>query len=226
MTHARPVVAIDGLAASGKSALCALLAQRLGFAHLNTGLFYRAVAHVALTAGHNPEDEEAVVTEMQRHTFVPALEGDGVAVMRVDGIDVTAALSGAAVSAAASVVGKHPKVRALLLDSQRNAFPGRGLVAEGRDMGTVVFPDAELVFFVEADIEVRAKRRCAQLCERGEVVPYEQVKSELEVRDARDASRAHAPMKASERAIIIDNSERPLAETLEQMYQEVIKGLP
>jgi cytidylate kinase len=225
MTQRRPVIAIDGLAASGKSALCALLAKRLGFAHLNTGLFYRAVAHVVLGAGKDPENEGAVVAEMQRHTFIPSLDSAGRAVMRVDGVDVSEELTRSAVSAASSVVAKHPDVRKLLLDSQREAFPGTGLVAEGRDMGSVVFPNAEVVFFVEADLEIRAERRLAQLRERGEVVSLEQVIADLQARDERDASRTHAPMKAADGAMIIDNSQRPIEETLEQMYDEVIRRL-
>lgn len=225
MDQRRPVIAIDGLAASGKSALCGLLAKRLGFAHLNTGLFYRAVAYVVLAAGMDPEDESAVITEMQRHTFVPSLDGNGQAVMRVDGVDVSEELTRSPVSAASSVVAKHPGVRSLLLASQREAFPGTGLVAEGRDMGTVVFPNAEVVFFVEADLEIRARRRLAQLQDRGENVSLEQVKADVSARDERDTSRAHAPMKAADGSIIIDNSHRPLEETFEQMYQEAIHRL-
>ena len=221
--ESRTVIAIDGLAASGKSAICALLAQRLGFAHLNTGLFYRAVAYVVLQAGKDPEQEDLVVAEMEQHTYLPSLNADGSAVMKVDGVDVSPELTHSAVSAASSIVAKHPRVRAFLLEPQRHAFPGTGLIAEGRDMGTVVFPDAAMAFFVEADLNVRAERRLAQLKARGEEVSLEQVRNDLQVRDHRDGTRADAPMRAADGAVIIDNSVRPLAEVVEVMYRECVK---
>ena len=219
----RGVVTVDGLGASGKSALARMLADRLGFAHLNSGLLYRATAFLAQRAGLSLDDGTKIAEELLKHSV--ALKHDALlgAVVLINGGQYEAELMSRRISEAASQVARHQAVRAHLLGIQQTAFVPMGVVAEGRDMGTVVFPEARVKFFVEARLEVRAERRCEQLRHNGQAADREGVASELEARDLRDATRATAPMKAAEGAIIIDNSDTALEETVEHMY-EIVKA--
>ena len=219
--HVRSVVTVDGGGASGKSALARLLAERLGYAHLNSGLLYRAAAFLADNAGISLTDGESVRAHLAKHsielTYDPALG----AVVTIDGSEHEAELMSRRISEAASQVAKHKQVREFFLNVQRHAFEPMGVVAEGRDMGTIVFPDAPVKFFVDARLDVRARRRLEQLQARGQQGDFEGIKRELAERDERDASRSTAPMKPADGAIIIDNSDTPLSDTVERMLQLV-----
>lgn len=218
----RKVVTVDGLAASGKTALAKGLAERLGFGHLNSGLFYRATALLAYENGTDMEHADAVSELVRNHRFELVKKLAGEVDLLIDGASRIHDLSSEQISKGASRVAQHPEVRELLLPSQKNAFPGVGLVAEGRDMGTIVFPQAPVKFFVEARLDVRAKRRAAQLIEKGETVDIQAIQRELRERDERDAHRAVAPMKPAEGAVLIDNSDEPLEAIVEKMYQAVL----
>jgi cytidylate kinase len=222
MVNDRIVVTVDGLAASGKTALAKGLADRLGFGHLNSGLFYRATALIAHEHGAEVDLAQGVSQLLRVHRFELMKKLDGEIDFLVDGVSRIHELSSEQISRGASRVAQHAEVRELLLESQKNAFPGYGLVAEGRDMGTIVFPGAPVKFFVEARLDVRTKRRAAQLVQRGEVVDLEAIQRELQERDQRDAQRAVAPMKPAEGAVLIDNSEEPLEMIIERMYQAVL----
>ncbi|HKE39822.1 MAG TPA: (d)CMP kinase [Casimicrobiaceae bacterium] len=199
---AAPVIAIDGPAASGKGTIAKHVAQALGFRYLDSGALYRLVALKALQTQTSLGDERAL--EALASDLPVAFAGD---IILLDGADASAAIRAEAVSEAASRVATHTGVRSALLSRQR-AFRGEpGLVAEGRDMGTVVFPDAALKVYVTASPEERARRRYNQLIEKGNSVTLESLLLDIRERDARDSTRATAPMKPAPGALILDTTD-------------------
>ena len=207
-----PVIAVDGPAASGKGTVAAGVAQALGFHLLDSGSLYRLVANKALAEKVDPDDGPALAA------IAEALDVDfrDGRIAR-DGRDVTNAIRSEAVSAAASRVAVHPAVRAALLARQR-AFRRRpGLVADGRDMGTVVFPDAFLKVFVTATPEERARRRHKQLIEKGISITMESLLRDIRERDARDVSRASAPLRAAADAVILDTTDMTIAAAVDSV---------
>ena len=190
------IVAIDGPAGSGKGTLAKRLAAHFGFAHLDTGLIYRAVGHAMLRAGLDPEDQAAA--ERAAKALDPAMFADP-------------ALRGDEAANAASKVSAIPAVRAALLEFQRRfaaSPPGgaKGVVLDGRDVGTVVCPDAQVKLFLTATPEVRAERRVKELRERGLEAIYARVLQDLNERDARDRARAVAPLIPAKDALVLDTS--------------------
>lgn len=185
-----PVIAIDGPAAAGKGTLARRLAAALGLAYLDTGLLYRAVGRRVLDAGAAPSDP--VAAEAAAHALVAA------DLLRTD-------LRGPEADQASSLVAKVPAVRAALLAFQRS-FAGQGAVLDGRDIGTVVIPDATIKLFVTADLSARARRRWLELQGRGVLSPLGQVEAELQARDAQDAARTAAPLKAAPDAMVLDTT--------------------
>lgn len=202
----RIVITVDGLAGTGKSSLSAALAKELGFIHFNSGLVYRALGWFAVNNGVDPGDESELVRLLGVHRF--ELDGDAEQkpFVRVDGVAVNVDLDVQDVADAASKLAQFKEVRDLLRPVQQTAFLGRPLVAEGRDMGTVVFPDARVKFFVEVPEMIRAKRRCQQLRVKGIDVKLEEVLSQIAERDNRDSQRAFGPTVAAQDSISVDNS--------------------
>ncbi len=205
-----PIVAIDGPAGAGKSSVARRVADELGFVLVDTGALYRAVA-LAAKRSQVPFDDGkgvgALAQELVRARSI-TFERDparGVRVM-LAGEDVSEAIRTPDVGMGASTVSAHPEVRAALLDIQRQAGNSGGVVLEGRDIGTVVFPDAELKIFLTARAEVRGQRRFDELRGRGEVVTYEQTLADVQRRDQQDTSRAAAPRRCADDAIEIDSS--------------------
>jgi CMP/dCMP kinase len=199
------IVAIDGPAGVGKSTVAKLLASRLGFLYLDTGALYRAVAWAVLYHGIEPADADAVAALLPKLSLHMQVTNDDVTVV-VNGKDVTKDLRTPAVSAAASVVSAVPAVRAWLLPVQRQIGQKGSVVAEGRDIGTKVFPSAPVKFFLEADPTVRAQRRHRELVAAGHGSGIEQTSAELAGRDNRDRSRSAAPLVAADDAHHIDTS--------------------
>ncbi|MEW9305736.1 (d)CMP kinase [Labrys neptuniae] len=186
------IIAIDGPAASGKGTLAKRLAAHLGLPHLDTGLLYRAVGRAAIDGGFDLDDADATAEI-------------------ADGLDVGSLdenrLRGREMGEAASVVAAHPKVRKALLDLQRRfAHQRGGAVLDGRDIGTVIAPGAEVKIFVTADAEIRARRRHLELEKRGDAPPFESVLADIRKRDARDAGRADAPLKPAPDAHVLDTT--------------------
>ena len=221
MPEQRITITVDGQAASGKTALSRLLAEALGFAHLNSGLLYRGTAWLALSLGLDPTDTPRVIQALQQHRLSLVSGKSGQCELLVNEQVTTADLTSSAVSKGASAVGQAAEIRAILLPAQREAFPNAGLVAEGRDMGTVVFPDASVKFFVEADLAARAARRFQQMIDRGESTSVEVVAADLAARDRADEGRTVAPMVKVASSVIIDNSSAPLDETVRKMLEIV-----
>jgi cytidylate kinase len=203
-------VAIDGPAGAGKSTVSRRVADELGYVLLDTGALYRAVALASERAGV-PWDDGAGVGEVARgiasrdalrFELVP---GQASRVL-LDGEDISTAIRTQAMGQGASRVSALPEVRAALLDMQRRAAVGGGVVLEGRDIGTVVLPDAEAKFFLTASVEVRARRRLLELESRGEHPALENVVREVKERDERDSTRAAAPLRQAEDAVPVDSS--------------------
>jgi cytidylate kinase len=211
-----PIVAIDGPAGSGKSTVAKLLAKRLGFTHIDTGALYRGVALLALENKAELESEKAVVSSAKDVHF-EFRQTDAGNVLFLDGRNVGAAIRTESVGAAASVVSALPGVRALLLDLQRKQGDLGSVVLEGRDIGTVVFPKAQVKVFLTASIEARAQRRAAELEERGQKADLEQVKEEMIRRDRQDSTRAIAPLKQAEDALLVDTSGMSIESVLDRL---------
>jgi cytidylate kinase len=225
---ARPrpfIVAIDGPAGAGKSSASRLLAGRLGFALVDTGAIYRAVALAAHRRGVRFDDDAALAALLPEVEirFEAGAPGEGQRVLLAEE-DVSSAIRTPPMSLGASAVSARPVVRAGLLDLQRRlalAPTNRGAVLEGRDIGTVVFPDAEAKFFLTATPEERARRRHAELAARGDPQPYGAVLADQLRRDRDDSQRALAPLRPAADAVVVDTSGVPLAEVVESLAREV-----
>ncbi|OHC67243.1 MAG: cytidylate kinase [Rhodocyclales bacterium GWA2_65_20] len=220
-----PVIAIDGPSASGKGTVAQRVAQALGFHFLDSGALYRLTALAALRAQVALDDEPAVATLAAN---LPAeFEGDRI---RLSGDDVTAAIRSEEVGVGASKVAALPAVRAALLDRQRAYCRLPGLVADGRDMGSVVFPEAAVKVFLTASAEARAARRHKQLIEKGmpaNMLPLLQdVVREMRERDARDAARSVAPLKQCADAGLVDTTELGIDEAVAAVMDLVRRQLP
>ena len=213
-----PVITIDGPSGAGKGTIAHRLAATLGFHLLDSGAVYRAAALHALREGCDLDDEDSVMQAMKTLDahFQPTPGGVEV---RLNGELVTLTLRNESTAAAASKVAVMLRVRESLLDEQRSfrAFPG--LIADGRDMGTVVFPDAGLKVFLTASVETRAKRRAKQLKEKGIETTLARLLQEFTIRDARDSARAHSPLKPADDALIIDSSTMNIDEVVQRIAE-------
>jgi len=199
------IVAIDGPAGAGKSTAARLLAARLGYALLDTGAIYRSMALRARERGVVWDDGPGVAALADGIDIAFRLDGT-VNRVTLNGQDVTSAIRTPEMSDGASRVSALPEVRAALLGLQRRIGAGGGVVVEGRDIGTVVFPDAEAKFFLTASTDERARRRVAELAAAGKPVDADQTKAEIVARDTRDSTRAAAPLRKADDAIEIDSS--------------------
>jgi cytidylate kinase len=216
------VIAIDGPSASGKGTVAQGVAKALGFNYLNSGALYRAVAYAVLDAGADLEMESTVARIAMN--LKAKFSGEHVA---LNGQDVTDLLLSEKVTDTASRVAALPKVRAALMERQRAFRQPPGLVADGRDMGSVVFPDAALKIFLTATSEERAARRYKQLMEKGMGATMAALLKEIRERDQRDIQRATAPLKKSADAVLIDTTKQSAAEAIAQvlaLYKQASKA--
>lgn len=222
MNSLAPVITIDGPSGSGKGTVAALLAGKLGWNFLDSGALYRLLAFAARNHGVDLTNEEAlkVLAEHLDVQFGAARDGHGMVII-LEGEDVTEAIRNETVGAGASQVAALPVVRTALLQRQKAFREAPGLVADGRDMGTVVFPDAPLKIFLTASAEERARRRYLQLKARGDDVNLASLLEEIRERDERDTQRAVAPLKPAEDAIQLDSTTLSIEEVLQRILSEV-----
>ena len=225
MKRPKPVIAIDGPAGAGKSTVARNLAKALGFVLVDTGAIYRAVALAVARTKIDSSDEDTVAALagdlLRREALSFHRDADlGMRVM-LEGSDVSEAIRAPDIGIGASEVSVHPKVRAALLGLQRLAGSSGGVVLEGRDIGTVVFPDAELKFFLTASPEVRAKRRHAELSSKDDAPSYEETLLAVKRRDHQDETRAIAPLKRAADAILVDSSDLDFDGVVEKMLATV-----
>ncbi|QGG95239.1 (d)CMP kinase [Actinomarinicola tropica] len=203
------VIAIDGPAGSGKSTIARQLATRLGLQYLDTGAMYRAVAFAALRRGVDPADVDDVARLAERVDLRVDESGT-----RVDGVDATIEIRGPEVTRAVSIVAANPAVRREMVSRQREWARQRGGgVLEGRDIGTVVFPDAELKIYLTASAETRAARRSKEVAD----LDYETVAADLARRDALDQGRESDPLRTADDAVVVDTTDRTVDEVLDQL---------
>lgn len=211
-----PVITVDGPSGAGKGTLCMLLAEKLGWNLLDSGAIYRVLALAAIHHDVDLESEDALVPLAANLDVQFVAEGELVKVI-LEGEDVSNTLRTEKVGNTASKVAALPRVREALLRRQRAFSEAPGLVADGRDMGTVVFPSAEVKIFLDASAEERANRRMNQLQKKGLDVNFDSLLSEIQERDYRDRNRAVAPLRPAEDALTIDSTELTIEEVLAQV---------
>jgi len=220
----RIIVAIDGPAASGKSTTAKLLAKKLGYIYLDTGAMYRACALQAVQSGIDISDT-AAISQMMEGIELKIGHGDEGNIIWLNGLDVSSAIRTPEISSLASAISAIPDVRHKMVALQRKLGGEGGVVLDGRDIGTVVFPTAEAKFFMVADVAERAKRRALELAAKGIDTPLETVLKDLESRDTADSNRAMAPLKPADDAILIDTSKLSITEQVDKLYCFVQKLL-
>ena len=225
MSRARPVVAIDGPAGAGKTTVTQQVAARLGYSLVDTGALYRAVALAARRRGIAWDDEPGMsqVASALAEQRLLGFEEDGAAPPRVllEGEDVSSAIRDPDIGRGASIVSALPAVRAALLAMQRDAGRQGGVVLEGRDIGTTVFPDAEAKFYLTASVDVRVERRASELQARGLPANLDEVRREVMERDERDSNRAVAPLSRAVDAELVDSSAIGIEQVVERIVFKV-----
>ena len=214
-------IAIDGPSGAGKSTLARQLAKELNYLYVDTGAIYRTVALKAQRSGVQPGEREQVIPLLNGLNIRMGYGGDGLQHMYLDGEDVTEAIRVHAVSQCASLVAAIPEVRAFLLDYQRQLARENDVVRDGRDIGTVVLPNADVKIFLTASAEIRARRRLLELEQRGQSADFQTILHDIQQRDEQDRTRAVAPLRQAEDAVLLDTSGLDLAESLQAMLNIV-----
>lgn len=217
-------IAIDGPSGAGKSTLARRIAGTLGYVYVDTGAMYRTIGLAALRAGADPKDAAAVEKLLPSLALDLRYE-DGVQHMLLNGEDVSGLIRTEAVSMAASGVSAHPAVRAFLLDAQRALAQRSNVIMDGRDIGTVVLPGAQVKIFLTAAPEARARRRYDELAARGETVRYEDVLADVRQRDYNDTHRAAAPLVAAPDAVTVDTTACDFEQSAALLLQVIQKKL-
>jgi CMP/dCMP kinase len=215
------VITIDGPAGTGKSTVAREVARRLGFLFLDTGALYRAAAVAVDEADGDIEDDRIAASIVSNSRIEMTTEG-----IFVNGADVTRKIRTARFSTLSSKVAVHPSVRQALLHLQRSFREKSSLVAEGRDTGSVVFPDADLKFYLDAKPEERARRRHEELLSKGAAATYEQVLKDQEERDRRDRERDEAPLVIPQHAIVVDTTHLDVQGVIDRVYESIRDKLP
>ena len=217
------VIAIDGPAGSGKSTTAKHAAEKLGFIHINTGAMYRGIALKCIQGEIDLNSSSEINKILNQTKFEFGRESGSVLFM--DGVDISSEITSSLVTESVSRVSAVPQIREKLVQYQREMAEGLDVVLEGRDIGTVVFPDAEFKFFLIADIEERARRRKKEMETMGEIVSLRELTAELEERDRKDSTREHSPLKKAEDAVEIDTTGLSIAEQVNRIVKIVNKSI-
>ena len=216
-------VAVDGPSGAGKSTLSKAVAGELGILYVDTGAIYRTIGYYVFEKGIDPKDAPAVNAILPELDIQMRYGDDGLQRMYLNGQDVTTQIRLPQISMYASAVSAIPEVREFLLEMQRELARRSSVIMDGRDIGTVVLPDADVKIFLTAEAEVRAQRRAKELAERGTPTPFEEVLRDIQQRDCNDSHRAAAPLRQAEDAVLVDTSNLTFAES-QQKLTEIIKG--
>ena len=216
-------VAIDGPSGAGKSTLAKSLAAELQFLYVDTGAIYRTIGYYAWTHGIDPKDAAAVEAALPDIRVELRYDGEGLQRMYLNGEDVTKEIRLPQISGYASAVSAHPSVRAFLLDMQRAFAREASVIMDGRDIGTVVLPDADVKIYLTASAQARAQRRCRELEQRGTPEPFDKVLADIEKRDCDDSHRAVAPLRQAEDAVLLDTTALDFDQSREALLN-IIRG--
>ena len=218
-------VAIDGPSGAGKSTLARQAARELGFLYVDTGAIYRTVALSAVRAGIEPSDAARLIPTLDALDIRLGYGEDGMQHMYLNGEDVSTAIREHAISQHASTVSAIPEVRAFLLELQRELARTNNVIMDGRDIGTVVLPHAQVKLFLTAAPEARARRRCLELAQRGQDTPYETVLHDIIKRDEQDTNRPIAPLRQAEDAVLVDTTHLDLEQSLQAILSAIRENI-
>ena len=223
MTEKHFSVAIDGPSGAGKSTMAKLLAKEMGFVYVDTGAIYRTVGYYMFLIGVGPKDNDGIIKYLGDVNIDIEYHDDGLQHMILNGQDVTGEIRTPEMSHYASCVSALPEVRAYLMDMQRDMAKKYDVIMDGRDIGTVVLPDADVKIFLTASAEERARRRLLELQAKGEDVTFEKVLADMKQRDERDSSREAAPLKCADDAVLLDTSGNTIEQSVAAI-REIIGG--
>ena len=219
-------IAIDGPAGAGKSTIAKALAKELGFCYVDTGAIYRTVAYFLDLLGVSPKDADGVERYLDELTIGIEYDEEGKQHMIMNGMDVSGEIRTQDISQKASLVSAYPIVREMLLDMQRDVARKNNVIMDGRDIGTVVLPKADVKIFLTASVEVRAKRRYDELIEKGQKAELSQIQKEIEQRDYQDTHRPIAPLKMAKDSVKLDTSDLDIAGVLAEMKRVIGEKIP
>ena len=219
-------IAIDGPAGAGKSTIAKRLAKELGYKYVDTGAIYRTVAYFLDLLGVSPKDVDGVERYIDELTVVIEYDDDGVQHMIMNGMDVSGEIRTQDISQKASLVSAHAVVREVLLDMQRDVAKSYNVIMDGRDIGTVVLPNADVKIFLTASAEVRAKRRTEELLAKGQTADYDTVLKEIVQRDYQDTHRPIAPLKMAKESVKVDTSDMDIEQVVQTIREIVGKKIP
>ena len=219
-------IAIDGPAGAGKSTIARRLAKELGYYYVDTGAIYRTVAYFLDLLGVSPKDVDGVERYIDELTIQIEYDAEGVQHMIMNGMDVSKEIRTQDISQKASLVSAHAVVREVLLDMQRDVAKAHNVIMDGRDIGTVVLPKADVKIFLTASPEVRAQRRTKELLEKGQNANFEQILKEIQQRDYQDTHREIAPLKMARDSVKVDTSELDIEGVVETIREIVGKKIP
>ncbi len=215
-------ITIDGPGGSGKSTVAKLIAKKLSFSYLDTGAMYRAIAYYALKKGVSVEDEAKVIALLE-NLDMKLWEENGIQQVSVNGENVTPYIREHNISMAASTISKIPAVRIKLVELQRKIASITDCIMDGRDCGSFVLPDADYKFYMTASSDVRAERRRKELALKGEEIPFDEIKKDIEARDKQDMTRKFAPLVIPEKAVVIDTSDMTIEQVVDLICQYVCR---
>ncbi len=215
-------ITIDGPGGSGKSTVAKLIAKKLSFSYLDTGAMYRAIAYYALKKGVSVEDETKVIALLE-NLDMKLWEENGIQQVSVNGENVTPYIREHNISMAASTISKIPAVRIKLVELQRKIASITDCIMDGRDCGSFVLPDADYKFYMTASSDVRAERRRKELALKGEELPFDEIKKDIEARDKQDMTRKFAPLVIPEKAVVIDTSDMTIEQVVDLICQYVCR---